>query len=129
MSQENENRIQQVIQAEQDWLKAFLQLDLAVIEHMMADEYMQVNNRGELVSKAEVLASFEGEKRHWDYANSSEYRIHIYGETAVVYGLWEARGVNSGQSFDYSARYISVWVYRDGRWQIVSDQSTELRQS
>ena len=92
----------------------------------MADEYTQVNSAGELVGKQEVLASFLGESRHWDAAESDEYQVQIYGEVAVVYGRWRARGVNADVAFDYAARYVSVWVYRDGRWQMVSDQSTEI---
>jgi ketosteroid isomerase-like protein len=129
MTQANETKIQAVIQAERDWLKAHLELDLAQLERMMADEYTQVSNTGQLLDKSQVLATFQTGQRHWDTADSDEYRIQIYGETALVYGRWRASGVNHGQPFDYAARYISLWVYRDGRWQIVSDQSTEIRMS
>ena len=119
--------VQQVIQAERAWLQAHLQLDTMLLDHLMADEYTQINSHGALVTKPEVLASFLSGTRDWDWAESDEYRVQIYGEVAVVYGRWRARGVNAGHPFDYAARYVSVWVYRDGRWQMVSDQSTEIR--
>jgi ketosteroid isomerase-like protein len=127
MDQADDERVRQVIQAEQDWLRAHLQLDVALLDRLMAAEYTQVNSRGALLVKAEVLASFQGDARHWDEAGSDEYRVQIYDEVAVVYGRWQARGVNAGEPFAYAARYISVWVYREGRWQMVSDQSTEIR--
>ena len=119
--------VQQVIQAERAWLQAHLQLDTMLLDHLMADEYTQINSHGARVTKPEVLASFLSGTRDWDWAESDEYRVQIYGEVAVVYGRWRARGVNAGHPFDYAARYVSVWVYRDGRWQMVSDQSTEIR--
>jgi ketosteroid isomerase-like protein len=126
MSEHDADMVQQVIQAERAWLQAHLQLDTALLDNLMADEYTQVNSHGALVSKQEVLASFLSGTREWDWAGSDEYRVQIYGEVAVVYGRWRAKGVNGGHPFDYAARYVSVWVYRDNRWQMVSDQATEI---
>jgi ketosteroid isomerase-like protein len=44
----------------------------------------------------------------------------------VLHGRWRARGVNAGQRFDYTARFLSVYVKRDGRWQMVAAQSTPI---
>ena len=52
--------------------------------------------------------------------------VRVYGNTAVVVGRWRARGENAGRSFDYQARFVSVWVRRDGEWRMVSDQSTPI---
>ena len=52
--------------------------------------------------------------------------LRVYGTTAVVVGRWRDKGVNAGQPFDYAARYVSVWVKRDGEWRMVSDQSTPI---
>ena len=127
MREPDSDAMQQVIQAERAWLQAHVQRDTAVLDHLMANEYTQVDSHGRLVGKQEVLASFLSGTREWDWAGSDEYRVQIYGEVAVVCGRWRARGVNAGHSFDYAARYVSVWVYRDGRWQMVSDQATEIR--
>ncbi len=90
-----EAKIQQVIEAEREWLKAHLELDVEALARLMADEYVQVNDSGQLVSKSQVLASFSGGKRHWDEAESDEYRVQIYGEVAIVYGRWRATGQNA----------------------------------
>lgn len=117
---------QQIIAAEQAWLQAHISGDVDALAHLMAEEYLQVAPEGGLRSKTEVLASFERGQRQWDFAESDEYDIRIYGLTAVVFGRWRAAGVNHGRRFDYAARYVSVWVWRDDRWQIASDQSTPL---
>ena len=116
----------QVIEAERQWLSAHLKLDLVLLDRLMADEFLQVNDRGELLSKQQVLASFKSGNRYWQEANSGEYKVQVYNEVAVICGCWQAKGVNTRQSFDYAARYVSVWVYRDKRWQMVSDQSTTI---
>jgi ketosteroid isomerase-like protein len=121
-----EYTVQEILHAEHAWARALFQLDLIAIEHLMADEYGIIQPGGAVVDKAETLASLRSQQRHWDVAYSTDHDIRVYGDTAVVIGRWVARGVNHGQAFDYSARYLCVWVKRAGRWQIVADQSTEI---
>ena len=115
-----------VLQAERDWLQAHLNCDVTALDRLMADEYAQIVTTGVVVGKAEALASYASGLRHWDEAHSDEVQVRVYGEAAVVIGRWRARGVNTGQPFDYAARYISVWVLRDDRWQMVTAQSTTI---
>ena len=116
----------QILQAEHDLLLAHLNGDVTSLDHLMADDYAQISSTGTIVSKAEYIASIESGSRHWDEAHSDELDVRVYDSVAIVIGRWQARGVNAGQNFDYSARYMSVWVWRDERWQLVSDQSTDI---
>ena len=125
-SYSDSDKSQQVIQAEREWLDAHLRLDVSALDRLMADEYTQVNSQGELIGKLQILNSFQAGKRYWQEAESDDYQVRIYGEIALVFGRWRAKGENSGYSFNYIARYVSVWVYRNNRWQMVSDQSTEI---
>ena len=116
----------QTLQAERDFLLAHLNCDIAALDRLMADEGAQINSVGRVVSKAKVIASFDSGERHRDEAHSNEFRVRVYGETAVVIGRWQARGVSTGQAFEYSPRYLSVWIWRKGRWQMTVDQSTDI---
>lgn len=127
MGKEGLTEIQEVLQAEVAWVQALRTLDLEAMDHILADDYTQITASGDVIGKHEFLASFEGENRHWDHAESTEHDIHIYGNTAVMVALWRASGVNHGERFDYLARFLAVYVKRDGRWQLAADQSTPLR--
>jgi ketosteroid isomerase-like protein len=116
--------IQEVLQVEQAWVEAHRQLDLATLERLMADDYFVIRSDGSVAGKEEDLASYGTGDRYWEYAEGDEYDVRIYGHTAVLSGRWRARGVNAGQPFDYAAQFLSVYVKRDGRWQMVAAQST-----
>ena len=120
------NAESQTLQAERDFQLARLNCDVAALVQLMVDEAVQINSVGQVVSKAEAIASFDSSERHWDEAHSNAFPVRVYGETAVVIGPWQARGVNTGQAFEYSARYLSVWIWRGGRWQMTVDQSTDI---
>jgi ketosteroid isomerase-like protein len=116
----------QVLLAEREWLLAHLRLDIPALDRLMDPDYLQIDARGKTVNKGQILASFRSGERHWREAHSDEHLVRVYAETAVVVGRWQARGENAGRSFDYQARYVSVWVRRDGTWRMVSDQSTPI---
>ncbi|HET7273347.1 MAG TPA: nuclear transport factor 2 family protein [Rubrobacter sp.] len=118
--------VEQVLLAERAWLLAHLQLDVPALDRLMDPGYLQIDSRGGVVGKEQVLASFRSGERHWTEAHSDEHFVRVYGNTAVVVGRWQARGTNAGRSFDYQARYVSVWVRHDAGWRMVSDQATPI---
>ena len=117
---------QEVLTTESQWTQAFIESDMDTLEHLMDDSYLQVQSDGSVKTKAEVLTSFDGGQRYWEYARSDEHVVQIYNDTAVLTGRWQAKGVNHGEAFDYSARFVSVYVKRADGWKMVSDQSTDI---
>ena len=95
---------QGVVQAEREWLEAHLALDVVALARLMGDEYQHINAQGEVRGKQQVLASFDSGSRTWQHADSDQYDIRTYGNVAVVFGRWRARGINAGTAFDYTAR-------------------------
>ena len=47
----------------------------------------------------------------------------------MLVGRWRARGENDGEAFDYTARFMSVYMKRDGAWQMVAEQSTPITEN
>ena len=118
--------IEEVLAAEEEWTQAHLIIDPRVIDKLMHPDYIIIKQDGSVWDKETALASYVPGKREWFMAGSSEHIVRVYGDTAIVIGLWKARGVNNGEPFDYSARYTSYWVKENNILRIVSDQSTEI---
>jgi ketosteroid isomerase-like protein len=130
----------EVLAVEGRWTAAHLAGDFATLAELMAPDYVRIEPGGSVAGRAAVLAAYRPEHRHWDYAAGDEYDVHIYGDltddpsndpravlTALVTGRWTARGTNHGAPFDYAACFLSVYVRRGGRWQMVAEQSTPIR--
>jgi len=118
--------VQEVLTVERAWTEAHLRGDLQTLEKIMAFDYVKIKSDGSLSDKKTTLASYQPDRRAWDVARGDEYDVRVYGDTAVLIGRWTARGNNDGQPFDYTARFLSIYVRRDGRWQMVAEQSTEI---
>lgn len=117
----------EVLAVERAWTEAHLHGDFAALAQIMADDYLRIETDGSVRDKAAVLAAYQPETRHWEYAAGDEYDVRVYGDTAVIVGRWSARGVNNGAAFDYAARFLTVYVKREGRWQMVAEQSTTIQ--
>jgi hypothetical protein len=115
-----------VAQAERALAEAHLSLDLAIFDRLLHKDYVVIQPGGLTRDKAETLASLRGGTRHWDRASVDQLDIRLYDGTAVVTGRWSASGRNGAASFDEQARFLSVWVREDGRWQNVAYQSTDI---
>jgi ketosteroid isomerase-like protein len=117
---------EKVLEAEERWTKAHLERDVEVIGELMHPDYTIIKPNGSVWDRETALASYIPGKREWVEAGSSNHIVNIYGDTALVIGIWKAKGVNNGSPFDYQARYTSLWVKMNGKLGIVSDQSTEI---
>lgn len=115
-----------LIAAEQQLAAAHVTLDLDQIAQLLHDDYVIIQPGGRTESKEDVLTSYRSGNRRWDRACSDQLDVRLYGDTAVVVGRWTAAGQHGAEHFDYSARFLAVWVYADDRWQNVASQSTDL---
>jgi len=115
--------IEEVIATERRWVKAHLELDLDTIASILSDGYRQIRADGSVIGKEELLASYRSGERKWDVAESDDYEVRIYGETAVLIGCWRGVGENAGERFDYGARFLAVYVLEVGGWKLAADVS------
>jgi ketosteroid isomerase-like protein len=118
--------VEEVLEAEERWAKAHLDTDVNTINKLMHIDYTIIKPDGSVWDRKNALASYVPGKREWSEAGSSDHIVNIYGDTALVIGIWRAKGVNNGKPFDYQARYTSLWVKENENLRIVSDQSTDI---
>lgn len=120
---------QRVAQSEYELAQAHLNMDLSKIDDLLHRNYTVLQPGGEIEHKAAVLDSYRQGTRHWDSAAVADLEVTVSGNLALVCGLWAATGQNGPVSFDYSARFLSMWRKDDGRWRNIAYQSTEISDS
>ena len=109
--------IDAIAHAERELAAAHLNLDLDTIDELLHPEYVILQPDGKIETKAQVLESYRSTDRHWSVAQVDQLEIRILKNTAIVFGRWRAVGQNDKEKFDYSARFLSVWIKDEGRWQ------------
>jgi ketosteroid isomerase-like protein len=118
--------IEEVIATERRWVNAHLELDLDTLASILSDGYRQIQVDGSVIGKDELIASYGSGGRKWEVAESDEYDVRVYGETAVLIGRWRGVGENVGERFDYRARFLAVYALEGGSWKLVADVAVPL---
>jgi len=113
----------QVLEIEQRWVAAHRRLDLAAIEGILASDYRQIRADGTLLGGEAVLESCRSGERYWEIAASSDFDLRFEGGIALLLGRWHGKGVNAGQPFDYTVRFLSVYVRKGASWKLWLDCS------
>lgn len=118
---------QELIQIEKDWCTASLKRDAALLTRILADDYLGVTSAGTTETKAAALASLKDMSTTLDVCVDSDFKVRIYGESALVTALANRSGTEKGVAYkDRKSIYTDTFIRRDGRWQCVGSQSTRV---
>jgi ketosteroid isomerase-like protein len=113
-----------LIALEREWNAAFHRNDARTIERILADEFVATYSDGTRGDKAKELKLAADFNQQIDSSSLDDFTVRIYGETAVVMFTLTLTGPQKGKPVTLMYRYVDVFVFRDGRWQCVSSQST-----
>lgn len=115
-----------LVKLEQDWNAAFYRKDLQFLESILADEFVATYEDGTRGDKAKELELAKDFSQQVESAIQDEFRVKIYGDTALVWFSLHLAGPSQGRRLELTFRYIDVFVLRDGRWRCVETQSTRV---
>ena len=111
----------EVLKASEALDAAFMKQDPAALALLLADECVSINREG-VHDKAQEVANLRVPNQKIESIQTDEKRLRLYGDTAVQTGRFTIKGSNRlGRPFTEIGRFTTIWVKRDGRWQIVAD--------
>jgi len=109
-----------------DWDRAMVRNDAEAIGRYMADDWLIVGPDGNTSDKATFLGLVESGALSHDVMESEDFRVRVYGQTAVVL----ARGVSGGQYHGRRFRVVelssNVFVKQQGQWRCVLTHLSRL---
>jgi len=116
-----------VLAAMENFKQAILEGDVAELTRIWTDDYTFINPQSALVTRAQRLTNIaSGNTNVAVIDNEREITVRVYGDMAVVQNLSTLRGTFSGAPTDTDLRGTFVWVRRDGRWRLVTNQLTPV---
>jgi ketosteroid isomerase-like protein len=119
---------QQVMAAGQQYAQIIKAQNAAGAEQILADEYLSTNEEGKVKTKAEDVAGFKTGETKIEVADITDQKVRVIGNSAAVEsGTFHVKGSNKGKPFDETERYTTVWIWRNGRWQVVADHVSQVK--
>jgi hypothetical protein len=105
--------------AEADWAELAVRPIPGLLDRILADDYVAVSSKGDVRDKA---AQLKLDPPDPDYRSSKLDYVHYrhFGDTVIAQGGESLQRKDGGP--DHSLIWTDVWMWRDGKWQVVASQ-------
>ncbi len=108
---------------------AMFRNDTAMIDRLMADEYVGFDPAGNPQDKKLSLESYQPGMVKLDKYEVQDVDVMVIGEVGIITGKGFIHGTFSGTEFDDRLRFIDIYIHREGRWQLYLSQVTPLKET
>ncbi|MEP6643317.1 MAG: nuclear transport factor 2 family protein [Acidobacteriaceae bacterium] len=116
----------QIKKIETDRATAVLKADVAALDKQTSDDYSIITMNGQMSNKSQMIDAFKSGQSKLSSDELSDMKVRVYGNTAVVTGKAEVKGMLGGQDATGTMMFTRVYVKKDGRWQSVAFQQTRV---
>jgi ketosteroid isomerase-like protein len=113
-----------IIALEHVWNQAAEVKDPKALDTLLDDAFVYVDPDGNLLTKAEVLSDLQALRRLQVLSESMV--VHLHGDTAVVTGIYQTKGVDRGKPFVRRDRFVDTWHYKNGVWMSIASLATPI---
>ena len=98
--------------------------DAATMASILADDFVVVEGTGKAWTKADLLESAKSGKTRYEHQEDTEQTVRIWGDTAVVTAKLWAKGLEDGESVDYTEWFSDTYVRTPTGWKYVFGQAS-----
>ena len=116
----------ELLKLEKEFAEAIVRNDVEGIGRLVADDWVIIDPNGEIVDRARFLEVIKSGALTHEMMESEDFRVRIYGDSAVVTAVTRTKGKFMGEEFSTQERATDVFVKRNGRWQCVLTHLTSV---
>jgi len=116
----------QLLTIEQNIARANSTCDYDYFRKIEAEEFIFTDSQGNVTTRAEDLAGEKDCKIHNDQHLVDEPRLLLEGNIAILSARSTLTGLRNGKDVHVETRFTDVFVWRDGRWQLVAGHSSRI---
>lgn len=115
----NDSLKEELIAVANEWDRVMIENDPEAIGRFMADDWTIIGPDGTVGDKAAFLDLVRSGDLSHDVMESHDFKVRVYGDTAVVTAWGVSGGMYRGQAFRDVERSSCVFVRQDGEWRCV----------
>ena len=113
-------------QLERAWNQAEAKQEITEVSSLLADSMVYTDYDGSFMNKAQYLKWVAAPEQKADHIYDEGQSVQIYGNAAVVTGIYRETGTNKGKKYEVRSRFTDTWIKMQGTWRCVASQSTLL---
>jgi ketosteroid isomerase-like protein len=113
-----------ILGLETAWNHAIEGKDTKALDQLLGSTFVAVEIDGTLSNKAEFLAGIKDPSYQPSQAVNEEINVQMYGNSAVVTGIFRVKGTEKGKPYVHRERFIDTWIKQNQTWQCVASSAT-----
>ena len=117
---------EELLKLENEFARAVASNNADALDKLLADDWIIVEPDGSIIDKARFLEVIRSGALSHESMKSTDLKVRVYGNTAVVTGLTTSKGKFMGQDFISCERATDIFVKQADRWQCVFTQLTRF---
>jgi ketosteroid isomerase-like protein len=90
-----------VLQAERDLAVVYQKSDADGIAQGVMEDYTLTNSMGKITTRADDIAEARKNDPKYEIFENSDMKVRLHGDTAIVTGKTQKKGVSGGNPFDF----------------------------
>jgi len=100
--------------------------DVAVMDRILADDFVLVTDRGASWTKADLIKEAREKRTIYEHQEEEEgtQKVRIWRDTAVVTSLLKLKGTRDQKPFDYKVSFSETYVRTPTGWRCVFGQAS-----
>jgi ketosteroid isomerase-like protein len=119
-------RSRRVLAAEDQRFTAMCHADTAALGRLLAADLTYTHTDGEQNTKDDFLRLLTSGALRYDSIAPEGRQVRVFESTAIVTGRSAMQVESGGHAASFRIRYLAVYRFADGRWELVAWQSTRL---
>jgi ketosteroid isomerase-like protein len=117
---------QAVIDLDKKRMHAMAAKDVATLQSVLADDLIYTHSSARLDTKKSLIDNMTSGSTVYTSVEPSDVKAQDLGDTVVLTGIAQIKVTANGTPNAFGVRFTDVYARRDGRWQMVTWQSTRL---
>ena len=117
---------QTVIDLDKQRMQAMAAKDIATLESILADDLVYTHSSARLDTKRSLIVGMTSGSTVYTSVEPSDVKAQDFGDTVVLTGVCQIKVTANGTPNAFGVRFTDVYARRNGRWQMVTWQSTRL---
>ena len=111
------SQVEQILlNSEKQWVHAQMAKSPDQLAPLLTEDFIEIEDDGAMHTKSQVLWGLKNVD--WELNDVSEMKVTVYGNAAVLIGLWTGR--RKGASITSKERFADTWIKMpDGKWRCV----------
>jgi ketosteroid isomerase-like protein len=112
-----------VLALETAWNHALEAKDTKALNMVLDNTFVSLDIDGSVTNKSEFLAGIKSAAYQPSQAVTEQSNVQVYGNAAVVVGIFRVKGTEKGKPYVRRERFIDTWIKINGAWQCVATTS------